>query len=377
MHRIAKISLFTGLLIGGTGLGAMASAQAAPGIVVRPGQSIQGALDSAPDGATVTVVAGSYAESLTISKPVTLSARGAVTLRPPLDAPVNGCTLDPDVDGAMPGICVIGQLADPTEEESPVVTPVRDVHISGFTIRGFANSGVEIYGAHTVSVSDTTAAGNRGGGFWAGRSADVVLDRVIATDNGARGVDIQEGTTEFRVQHATISDNTGEGVFVGDSEQGVIAGNLIGGNCSGVLVLDERTGASDVRIEHNTVVANNRFCPADEGGAPSISGNGVVLAGARDTTVAHNMIVGHAGAGDPDSGRPAQFSVGGLAVLDAGPLTGGAAPSGDNVAHNLIVDNAPLDVLYDGSGTGNQFSRNVCVTSTVPGICGGPGTASR
>lgn len=369
MRRIARTPLVAGLIIAGTGLASTSSAQAAPGPVVRPGESIQAALDAAPTGATVTVAAGTYTESLTVSRSVTLRARGLVTLLPPASAPVNGCTLDPDADGAMPGICVIGELADPAQEESPLVAPVRDVHISGFAIRGFANSGVEIYGAQTVSVTGTTASQNRGGGFWAGNSTGIVIDGVSAIDNGARGVDIQGSTTGFRVQHATITGNAGEGVFVGDGRQGVIAHDLISGNCSGVLLLDEGSGVSQVRVEHDTVVANNRFCPADDEGAPSTSGNGIVLAGARDTTVAHNVIKDHAGASDPATGQPAQFSLGGLAILDAGPLTGGAVPSGDTVAHNVIVGNQPFDVLYDGSGTGNRFTFNTCAMSLTTGIC--------
>ncbi len=93
-----------------------------------------------------------------------------------------------------------------------------------------------------------------------------------------------------------------------------------------------------------------------------------MLAGARNTTVAHDIVTGHAGADDPDTGQPAQFSLGGLAVLDAGPLTGGAAPSDDTVTRYLIIDNQPFDVLYDGSGTGNRVTGNLCASSAGPGV---------
>jgi hypothetical protein len=91
----------------------------------------------------------------------------------------------------------LGRLADPTEEESPILRAVTDVHISGFSIGGFTNPAVEIYGAQRVSLSDTTAGHDPGGGVFVGRSARVLVDRVTAAGNGARGIDVQQGVTDL------------------------------------------------------------------------------------------------------------------------------------------------------------------------------------
>lgn len=47
---------------------------------------------------------------------------------------------------------------------------------------------------------------------------------------------------------------------------------------------------------------------------------------------------------------------------------------GSDAAHNLILnntvlDNQPLDLAYDGLGTGNQFFFNRCSTPYPAGLC--------
>jgi hypothetical protein len=46
------------------------------GIVVGPGQSVQAAIDGAPQGAEITLPAGTFSESVTITKPLTLRGAG-------------------------------------------------------------------------------------------------------------------------------------------------------------------------------------------------------------------------------------------------------------------------------------------------------------
>jgi nitrous oxidase accessory protein NosD len=363
MHPMAKISLAASLVAGGV-IGIAVPAHASAGAVVWSGQSIQDALDAAAPGATITVEPGTYHESLTITKSVTLRGIGPVYLRPPATAPVNACTLDPDVEGAMPGVCVVGQLVDPTQEASPVAVPVRDVHLAGLRISGFQTSGVEIYGGRRISVRQLSADHNAGGGVFAAKVDGLSVDDTRADDNGGRGFDVQENVTHFTITDSTARRDSGEGMFIGDSGYGLIAHDKMAGNCTGIAVLDENQ-PGDARsdhlvISHNVVVANNRFCPGDDEGQPSTSGNGVVLVGAQHTSVTHNVIMGNRGTHDPATGAPAQSSLGGLALLDAGPITGGAAPNDDTVVHNVVLANAPADVLYDGSGSGNQIGHNVC-----------------
>ncbi|MBL9129784.1 MAG: right-handed parallel beta-helix repeat-containing protein [Verrucomicrobiaceae bacterium] len=68
------------------------TAFAAEVIQVKPGESIQAALDAAPEGAVIKIAAGVYAERITITKPVTLEGAGdgKTILRP--DKPEPGVT---------------------------------------------------------------------------------------------------------------------------------------------------------------------------------------------------------------------------------------------------------------------------------------------
>jgi nitrous oxidase accessory protein NosD len=324
-------------------------------IVVSPGHSIQSALNRARPGATVVVRAGHYRESLTITKSVTLRAHRGVVLTPPAQAPQNACTLDPDAGGAMPGICIVGRLVDPHQEDSPLAATVRNVHVSGTDIHGFENAAVEVYGARHVTIDGLRAHDNRGGGIFVSHSRDVTIDRLRARHNGARGVDMQEKVSGFAVRHSTISGNHGDGIFVGDSNHGVITRNHVTRNCTGILLVDlaipGEQGVGRIRVTHNTVDANNRFCAGDDEGAPSESGNGIVLVGAQHSTVRHNRV-------RHNVATRAQVGFGGIALLDAGRLTGGAAPVGNRIDHNVIRDNAPRNLTYDGSGHGNTFGHN-------------------
>ena len=331
------------------------TAHAAGPVVVRPGHSIQAALDHARPGATVAVRAGTYRQSLTVTKPVHLVADGRVRLLPPATAPDNLCTEDPDSDGAFPGICVVGTVADPTEEGSPVATPVRNVEIRGFRLSGFSAASVEAYGARHLRISHVTATANPGGAVFVSHSAGIRIDHLTAAHNGSRGVDLHERINGFSVTHSRLLGNHGEGLYVGDSQHGRIATSLFRGNCVGMLVLDEALpgdhGVSDLRITGNRVLANNRFCAGDDEGAPAMSGNGIVLAGVRHATVTHNRI-------RHQHGRSDAIGFGGLALIDAGPLTGGSAPHHVRVVHNAIRGNTPANVTYDHSGSANVLRHN-------------------
>jgi nitrous oxidase accessory protein NosD len=52
------------------------AAASAADILVGPGQSVQEALDKAPEGATITLAAGTFSESITITKSITLQGAG-------------------------------------------------------------------------------------------------------------------------------------------------------------------------------------------------------------------------------------------------------------------------------------------------------------
>ena len=94
---------------------------------------------------------------------------------------------------------------------------------------------------------------------------------------------------------------------------------------------------------------------------PPLSGLGIFVWGAHDTEVQHNHVAGH----HPGAATP--FS-GGIVVGSSTELMG-ADPVDNDVRRNDLEDNQ-TDLLWDGTGTDNEFTRNDCATSQPPGLCG-------
>src|SRR3954454_20570767 len=113
MRSIARTLLVASTVVAtSVALAAPASATNGGHRTVRPGQSIQAAVDAARPGDTVVVLRGTYREEVRVSTDrVTLRTRGAVTLMPPpgggrcdVIAPTGICVLprDLNVEGDQP-----------------------------------------------------------------------------------------------------------------------------------------------------------------------------------------------------------------------------------------------------------------------------------
>lgn len=355
-HQMKCLGLVTAVLV--TGLGAVApTASATTGssagtLVVRPGESIQKAVDDAEPGATVLVSPGTYRESVLVTRSdLTLrGAGGRTVITPGAERAGNACAQEGN------GICVIGK---PDQ-------PVEDVHIRSLTVSGFKKNGV-----------------------WATRTDRLTVTGVRALDNGTWGI-AQERSTRATVVGNTARDNGDAGIFVAnaiDREGGALdtkgtvvsgnqmSGNRLGstlrrvrnlifehnvmtGNCGGVFAVGDesepRTG--DLMIRANLVRENNEYCPGNPRLA-HIQGAGIVLTGVEDVTVTRNVVQGNTG----DS----PFA-GGIVLFKS--FVG--APNSDNViSHNVALDNGPADLADRDDGTGNRFEGNVCRVSEPEGQC--------
>ena len=108
-------------------------------IEVGPGQSIQAAVDAASPGDTILVKAGTYKETVVVTKSdLTIQGQDAV-LGAPTEAPPPGPCSDPEKPSAVDGFCVSGVI-DPTT--FTVTTYVENVTITGFQVSGFTGSGI-------------------------------------------------------------------------------------------------------------------------------------------------------------------------------------------------------------------------------------------
>lgn len=355
-------------------------------------ESITQAVAEAGAGATVWICSGTYAESVTIDKDLTVLGLGAVTVDPAGAGPgfdvVSGTVSLTDLtvvhgsgspNGPAPGN---GGGVNAYEATGPVALTRISVsdstaELGGAVVIGAAGGTVSdcvfennVSGTHggalftigDTEVSGTTlrrnTAGGYGGGVGLGEDAEVVLrDSVIegndATNGGGlftfEGAAIELTGTVVR---DNVASDSGGGLYLWAAEVvgGEVSGNAAGGQGGGVYVYDGST------LTDLTVAGNQ----AENGGGLSVQGtvglSGVSVDGntaadsgggawlfeatvtATDTTVSHN----HAGA-----------RAGGLLLVNSA-LTGG------DVVENDASDGA--GIYLSGSGGGPSQLTDVVVS---------------
>ncbi|MFF2959947.1 nitrous oxide reductase family maturation protein NosD [Streptomyces sp. NPDC057963] len=348
-------SLVPVAVVSAAGLGAaIPAASATSAHVVRPGQSIQKAVDAARPGDTVVVMPGTYRETVLITKPnLTLRGFGDRTVvRPAAKAPRS-----PDACAKTgSGVCVLGRAG----------RTVDGVSIDSLTVSGFKKNGVWASWTDRLSVRRVTAEHNGVWGIAQERSTRGAFMGNTARANGdagifvANSVDQEGGATDTRgteLQDNTLSDNR-----IGFTARRVrnlsIHDNTFTANCSGVFVVGDegRPQAGAMTIRSNQITDNNKFCAKTER-LPAIQGSGIVLTGAADTQVRANTISNNVGA-TPLSGGVVLFK-----------SFVGTKNTGHTISGNVVLGNKPADLANGDTGKGNTFVGNVCTKSTPAGMC--------
>ncbi|MFF1649292.1 nitrous oxide reductase family maturation protein NosD [Streptomyces sp. NPDC058240] len=330
------------------------SASATDSHEVRPGQSIQKAVDAARPGDTVVVLPGTYRESVLVTKPgLTLRGSGSGTvLRPaePGAKAANACAKTGS------GVCVLGRAGG----------TVDGVRIDSLTVSGFKKNGVWASWTDRLTVRRVTAEHNGVWGIAQERSTRGAFTGNTARANGDAGifvantVDKEGGATDTR--GTELRDNTLTDNRIGFTARRVrnlsVHGNSFTGNCTGVFVVGDegKPQAGAMKIESNKVTGNNKFCSATER-LPALQGSGIVLTGAADTKVRSNTIRDNSGA-TPMSGGVVLFK-----------SFVGTKNTGNAISDNVVLGNKPADLANGDTGKGNTFTDNVCAKSAPAGMC--------
>ncbi|APU13231.1 Right handed beta helix region [Actinoalloteichus sp. GBA129-24] len=335
----------------------MSLAQAPAETVVRPGESIQQALDSAGAGATVRLTEGTYAEHLLIRHSgVTLVGDGAerTVLIPGGTAP----------DG-------IPELTDATTEVSSGIVihaeGVTGITLRGLTVQGFSGAGVYAHTTSDLDFEDLVVRDNELWGVYVRESGGVRVLRCTASGSRYGGIALSFcSRSDALIEDNDTFDNA-FGIFVDNASFAQVRRNRSHGNAAGVLVLNQAYpgeppgGATDNLVADNDLYDNGLSAGVEPEGlgaaGPPISGVGVGLIGACRTTVVGNRIVDH---------RPSGPSVIGGAVAMASSTEWGGGEVADNkVLWNRITGNEPLDVDVS-DGLERQYFENNVVDRTSP-----------
>lgn len=348
------------LIVGGlVSTAAPAGAQGA--VIVRPGQSIQDAVDAASPGTTIIVRPGVYAEHVTITTDgIRLIGQRGATVVPPAEDPPSACSFGGE---STDGICAIGELDFPDPEGPPVVTdPVSDVTVKGFTVKGFEGVGILFIGAENPVVTHNRTRDNEEYGIarFISTGGKIVSNQA----SGSEEAGVYVGDSPNADVHIAANETFGNlfGFFLRDAANGHLAGNRSHGNCLGALVLNTGPNiAGNWTFTGNRISKNNKFCPAnEEEDTPPLSGLGIVIASGADNTLKGNHITNNVPSGD-------SAFTGGVVVINGGD-PGANPPSGNLVQANVIRGNQP-DIFWDESGNGNIFRANHCDTSVPDGLC--------
>jgi nitrous oxidase accessory protein NosD len=336
----------------GTGLGAAPSAAGHMIHTVRPGESVQQAVDAAAPGDTVLVMPGVYHESVKVTTAgITLRGTGRRTvIEPGVKKAGDRCAENGN------GICVVGTKGH----------ALTGVTVADLTVTGFSKSGVFAMGTDGLTVRHVRALQNGVWGIAQERSTRGVFRDNTVEGSGDAGIFLantitaEAGAADTRgtlVEHNRLEGNR-VGVTVRRLRDLKVARNTVSGNCVGVFVVgdENRPKAGDLTVRANRIVRNNKSCPKTPR-LPALQGSGVVLTGAEKTLVENNEIRDNVGA-SPLSGGVVLFKSFVATTSDDNRITG-----------NRLSGNSPADLVNADVGKNNTFAGNSCRASRPAGLC--------
>ncbi|MET7543740.1 right-handed parallel beta-helix repeat-containing protein [Streptomyces sp. NPDC005507] len=319
---------------------------------VKPGESIQKAVNTAKPGDVIVLSPGTYHESVTITvSGVTLrgaSARSTVIV-PGTKSADNACAK------AGNGICVTGTKSKPVER----------VTVRSLTLRGFTKNGLWATGTDRLRIEGVTSEKNGQWGIGQERSVRGVVRNDTVEGNGDAGlflgntVDAEEGALD--TDGAVVSHNRMLGNRIGVTVRRLrnlaVAENEAAGNCAAMMLVGDenkpRPGALTVR--NNYVHDNSKYCPATAR-LPYLQGSGIVLTGVEDSLLAGNTVVDNVGKAPMSGG-----------IVLAKNFKG-ALNQRNEIRDNLVMGNT-TDLVSQDKGKGNKYRDNRCAVSVPAGRC--------
>jgi parallel beta-helix repeat protein len=367
-----------------SGLTAIHGSAWAKTVVVNAGQSIQSAVDHASPGDAILVEPGVYQEgapgdlnAVTVTKPglqlVALSSPGHPVVLENRGGQSFGLWVSPsDSAGA-------GPEGDP--ERPPC--GATGARIDGFVLRGFTLRDFAVHGAHLACVDDFVLAGNEASGnavyglFPVHSRRGLLVDNVV--DHSSSDAGIYVGQSEEVAVIGNIVHDSLIGIEVENSQNCAVFDNDVYGNTTGILVdiapgLPVKT-LSGTLVLANRVHDNNSLNGASGGNASLLPGIGILLIGGDSARLTGNVVTGNQLSGVALIGFCTAAALSGQACtgIDVDPNPIGNETVGNTVIANgtvpfpdPTVDALRADLSSDGSGTGNCWSGNRFGSSAPP-----------
>jgi cytochrome c peroxidase len=328
--------------VGESRVNRVGSASPARIVEVRPGESIQEAVDKAGRNGVVRIYPGTYHENvLVIHHGVTIEGVIRNGKRPVLD----GRNLLPDaISGLGNDFKVMNLEIRNYQGNGVVVHKARNVVYRNLILHNTGLYGVYPIECDGVLVEDCKVSGARDAGIYVGQSRNIVVRRNEAFQN-VTGIEIENCV------NAIVEDN------------------YVHNNTGGILVFLLPFNPSKVQdgciVRRNRVINNNTPNFADPEAIVSnvLKGTGIMLLAADNTEVYENEIVGNGTFGIMTIGLRQIFPA--PTPLDVDPN-----PDGNRIYNNILRDNGkdpderlkrfgipPVDLLWDMTGKGNTWNQ--------------------
>ncbi|MEW6271857.1 MAG: right-handed parallel beta-helix repeat-containing protein [Thermodesulfobacteriota bacterium] len=188
---------------------------------VRPGESIQAAVDAAAPGDTIVVLPGDYVE--------THDGRAAVRITKPLKLIAESNPPNERVRILPSGEQRHGILVEP---ENPGDPDVDGVEIKGFTVEGFSNNGIWLRYVQNFVIENNESINNLENGIWPTLSANGEVRKNVAYGSldaalwveaaeNVRVIDNEVHTSPTGLEVTVSNDIHMEGNYVHDNVVGV------------------------------------------------------------------------------------------------------------------------------------------------------------
>jgi parallel beta-helix repeat protein len=281
-------------------------------IVVRPGDSIQAAIDRAKPGTRIFILAGTYRELSDPTNALTITKNGLTIIgqktrkkRVVLENAGNqrnGIVVVPEDRTDCMGCHTDLAPPFPVHPGTPMGLKMRDpmqhgIEIRGITIKGFRNNGLFTENVDGFRIIDVESIDNRNYGIFPTLSRNGLISHSKAVGSSLDSGIWVETSENVTVQHSFVSGNV-NGLEVSNSDDILLAHNEMTGNTVGAAILllpdifDDRPGAKRIDMRHNWIHGNNKDNTAREGSILSFvpSGTGILYLGVDDSVIANNRI---------------------------------------------------------------------------------------
>ena len=342
-------------------------------IVVKPGQSIQAAIDRARPGTRIYVLAGTYKESGNTTNGLNITKSGISLIGQ--RTPNKGVVLE-NTGTQRNGIVVAPpertdcmachtDLAPPfplyPEVDTSVTHPdpqILGLEIRNITIKDFNNNGLFTELVDHYKIVNVHSVNNPNYGIFPTRSSNGLISHSSAVGANDSGIWI-ETSTHVRASHNRVAGNV-NGFEVSNSDDVTLVGNEISGNTVGIaaLLLPDiypiRGSSKRLTIQGNYIHDNNRVNSARDdsilGTVPA--GIGILHVGIDDSEISGNLVTNN----DFSGIVVADYCV----VVNGSPYACGADP--DTLAPGFIEDSPALNNRV----TDNILVNNGTVASSHP-----------